>query len=147
MQDLWEHDIDWQLLIAFSHSNRIITRRNRREGLTPGQPKVLQYLSTHDGCTQQDVARGCALDKSTVAGLLSRMEADGLVARRASSKDRRETGVFLTEKGARGARIAERTSTEVDSIALQGLTEGERAELSRLLSHVIANLAEEDERA
>ena len=35
--DPWERNIDWQLLIAFSHSNRAITRLTRAAGLPPGK--------------------------------------------------------------------------------------------------------------
>ena len=142
--DPWERNIDWQLLIAFSHSNRAITRLTRAAGLTPGQPKVLQYLTTHDGCTQTDVCHGCALDKSTVAGLLARMEADGLVARRTRPADRRATGVFLTERGRACAEVVARNAATVDEVALAGFTDAERAQLSELLARVIRNLREQE---
>lgn len=144
--DSWERAINWQLLIAHSRSYHIISKLTRAAGLTPGQPKVLQYLTTHNGCTQKEIGVGCGLDKSTVAGLLTRMESAGLISRRVSPSDRRTTGVFLTEKGAEGGRIAAENSRAVDERALAGFTAAEREELSRLLSRVIANLGEQEER-
>lgn len=142
--DPWERNVDWQLLIAQSYSNRAITRLTRAAGLTPGQPKVLQYLTTHDGCTQKEIGQGCALDKSTVAGLLARMEADGLVTRRTRPGDRRATGVFLTDRGAACAETAARNAATVDELALAGFTAPERAQLSELLARVIRNLREQE---
>lgn len=138
--DPWERNIDWQLLIAQSYSNRAITRLTRAAGLTPGQPKVLQYLTTHDGCPQKDICLGCALDKSTVTGLLTRMEADGLVTRRTCADDRRATGVFLTEQGSAAAATATANAATIDEVALTGFDAAEREQLSNLLARVIRNL-------
>lgn len=142
-QQSWERAINWQLLIAYTRSNRAITKRTRAAGLTPGQPKILQYLESYNGCTQQEIARGCELDKSTVTGLLARMEANGLVTRETRAENRREASVLLTEKGAALAPLAHRNASEVDEIALRGLTAAERSELSRLLARVIENLSDE----
>lgn len=138
--DPWERNIDWQLLIAFSHSNRAITRLTRAAGLTPGQPKILQYLTTHNGCTQKEISEGCALDKSTVTSILVRMEADGLITRSVRADNRREACVLLTEHGTECARVATENAARVDEVALNGLTEDERRQLSDLLARVIRNL-------
>ena len=140
--EAWEHDINWQLMIAFSLSNRAITRRTRACGLTPGQPKILQYLGTYDGCSQKQIARGCAVDKSTVAGLLVRMEKDGLIERSEGSDDRRETVVHLTNQGWMEARKAIANAAATDEVALAGLGDAEHRELARLLDAVISNLAD-----
>lgn len=142
--DPWERDINWQLLIAYSYSGRAIGRLTRAAGLTTGQPKVLQYLTTHDGCTQKEIGIGCALDKSTVAGLLSRMEAAGLIRRDARADDRREAAVCLTEEGAAAAQVAASNAAQVDEIALRGFDASERAELSDLLARVIRNFKQHE---
>lgn len=62
------------LMLVFHRSNREIARRIKREGLMPGQPKILEYLWFHDGASQKDISRECIIDKSTVTSLLKRME-------------------------------------------------------------------------
>ena len=138
--DPWERNIDWQLMIAFAHSNRAITHLTRAAGLTPGQPKILQYLTTHNGCTQKEIGEGCALDKSTITSLLSRMEADGLIVRRVRTDNRREACVLLTERGAALSHTTADNAAQVDEIALAGLSPEERAQLSDLMARVIRNL-------
>ena len=69
----------------------------RQDGLLPGQPKVLEYLHEHDGCTQKQLGEGCALDKSSITGLLTRMDQQGLVRRQTAADDRRVSLVCLTE--------------------------------------------------
>ena len=46
-------------------------------GLTPGQPKVLEYLQAHDGAMQKDIARGCCIEPATLSPLLTGMERRG----------------------------------------------------------------------
>ncbi len=118
-------------MIAFNQSNRAINRRTRAAGLTPGQPKILQYLTGDDGCTQKAIGDGCAIDKSTVTGLLARMEADGLIRREPCAGSRRELRVFLN-------------SDDVDEVALADLSAAERAELADMLDRLAQNLARDN---
>lgn len=136
--------IHHQLMRAFSYSNRAVIGRTRRIGLKPGQPKVLEYVVGHEGCTQREIAHACVMDQSTVTSVLSRMEADGLIERRAKAGDRRAATVFLTPRGREAADQVLACCYDVDTAAWQGLSAAERAELSRLLACVITNLADHE---
>ena len=137
--------IHHQLLVAFSHSNRAMRTRTRKCGLMPGQPKVLEHLALHDGCTQKEIARSCVMDKSTVTSVLGRMEEAGLIERRSKTGDRRVVAVFLTEKGRSAASDVLDCRSEVDDIAWQGLDIDERRRLSHLLDQVIWNLQQHEQ--
>lgn len=78
-------------------------------------------LLEHNGCTQKEIVKGCALDKSTVTSLLSRMEGKKLVQRRPLEHDRRHMLVFLTEEGAQWAKRTVEVCAEVDRMALMGI--------------------------
>lgn len=134
-----------QLLVAFSHSNRAMRTRARAIGLKPGQPKVLEHLAAHEGCTQQEIAHACVMDKSTVASLLNRMEEARLVVRRTKADDRRGMAVFLTEEGRAAAERVLACRDEVDAIAATGLSEREQELLQELLARVIANLDRDEQ--
>ena len=138
------HNVNWRLMIAFNQSNRAINRRTRAAGLTPGQPKILQYLTGNAGCTQKAIGDGCAIDKSTVTGLLARMEADGLIRREPCAGSRRELRVFLTDAGREGARRVLANSDDVDEVALADLSAAERAELADMLDRLAQNLARDN---
>ena len=69
----------------------------KNEGLTSGQPKVLEYLAEHDGAMQKDIAAACRIEPATMTSLLCGMEKKGLITRLAP--DRRSLSVYLTEKG------------------------------------------------
>ena len=79
--------------------SRMVFERLSGTGLSTGQPKILEYLFSHDGAIQKDIAEACAVEPATATSLLSRMEKNGLVERKSKDGDRRYTCVFLTEKG------------------------------------------------
>lgn len=95
-----ERKLHYLLLVAFSLSNKMIIEQTNREKLMPGQPKILEFLLGHDGCTQKEIAKACILDKSTVTSLITRMLLCGLVRKDSDLPDRRTNCIYLTEEGA-----------------------------------------------
>lgn len=61
---------------------RKLLERVAEEGLSSGQPKVLEFLLEHDGCMQKEIAHACSVEAASVTSLLNKMERDGLVQRR-----------------------------------------------------------------
>lgn len=102
--------------------------------------EVLARLSTADehGMRMQDLARSVLLSKSGLTRLADRMEAAGLVERRACASDRRGVYVALTERGrealGRATPILERAFR---SHLASHLEEGDLARLTELLHRVI----------
>ena len=77
-------------------------------GLTPSQWKIILALNVSDGLTQKELADKIYVDGSTLVPILDKMEQNGLIERRADSKDRRINRIFLTSK----------SESTVDSIIL-----------------------------
>lgn len=121
-------------------SNRRIDAAIRRIGLLPGQPKILECLAERDGRTAKEICAECILDKSTMTGLLNRMEGRGLVRRELSETDRRSYRVFLTESGRGYAARVAAIMHEADETAMRGMSEPDRETLRHALRHVIANI-------
>ena len=102
-------------------------------GLTPGQPKVLDFLQTHDGAMQKDIARGCCIEPASLSTLLNGMERKGLICRRADSRNRRNTYIHLTENGrALCGRIRD-AFRRIETQALRRLSADEAAALTDYL--------------
>ena len=68
-------------------------------GLTPGQPKVLDYLRHHDGTVQKEIAANCHIEPASLTTILNGMEAKGLIQRRLCPDNHRFYNVYLTELG------------------------------------------------
>ncbi|MCD8014884.1 MAG: MarR family transcriptional regulator [Lachnospiraceae bacterium] len=120
--------------------SKFILRRARQMGLLRGQPHILEYLATNDGCSQSEVCEAWDLDKSTVSGLVERMERDGLIDVRKEEGDRRKKKLYLTAKGSElGSRMDEYMK-QLDEAAFAGVTEEEQEQFLHVLSRIYQNL-------
>lgn len=94
-----------------------VARRARerlaRHGVTPVQYAVLRVLWEGDGRSGAELGARIALDSATITGLVDRLEAAGLVARRGDESDRRVHRVFLAE---RGRALREPLDTAMDAL-------------------------------
>lgn len=90
-------------LVYRAHQQAAAVFRHALEpvGLTPPQFAVLALLSTEDGQRQTTLCERGAVDPNTMVGIVDRLEAAGLVARRRDPQDRRAYLVRLTPKGRR----------------------------------------------
>ena len=67
-------------------------------GLTIGQPKILDYLSRHNGSNQKEIAKACFLEAGSLTTILNKMEEKGLIMRKQDPTDRRVWRVYPTQK-------------------------------------------------
>jgi DNA-binding MarR family transcriptional regulator len=107
-------------------------------GLTGLQYGILNVVSAEPGIDQIGVCNTLGVDRSTLAGVVDRLEQKGLVAR-SPGADRRSNALHLTRAGKRilgeieaSAAVAERRAFEIFSAAEQ--TQFERM-LTRLVEH------------
>lgn len=68
-------------------------------GVTPVQYAALQVVANQPDLDQRSLARHIGLDTSTIAGVIDRLEARGLMLRAASPSDRRVRLLRLTPDG------------------------------------------------
>jgi DNA-binding MarR family transcriptional regulator len=73
-------------------------QRARAFSLTLPQCKALVRLEHHEGISQAKLAEATDVDPMTMVRIVDRMEADGLLERRADPSDRRARTLYLTPK-------------------------------------------------
>lgn len=110
------------------------------QGLSSGQPKILEYLAKHDGAVQRDIAHACMIEPATVTSLLSRMEKNGLIIRKMQEDNRRFLYVYLTEHGKEEAAIVKNTFAEIEHNACKGFTKDEIERFTDYLMRLRNNL-------
>jgi MarR family transcriptional regulator, organic hydroperoxide resistance regulator len=80
-----------------------VARRAREKlaphGVTPTQYAVLKTLWGQDGQSGAEIGARLVIDSATATGVLDRLQASGLLERRADREDRRVQRVFLTPSG------------------------------------------------
>lgn len=138
-----ELDFHYQVMAAHTDLQKKVLARLRREGLSAGQPKVLDYLREHNGVNQKAIASGCHMEPASVSSVLSGMEQAGLIRRQAEPGDRRSLRVYLTPLGEEKTQKTQQAFLELEAQALRGLGEDQRRELVAMLAQVVQNLKEE----
>ncbi len=132
-------ELHFLLRKAHTVTTHQIMAQTAKLALTPGQPKVLEYLLEHDGSCARAICQEFAIDKSTMASILPRMEKAGLVRREASEADRRSSLIWLTDKGRELALDAKRAILSVDASLTQGVSPEDLAACERVLASIVAN--------
>lgn len=105
--------------------------------LTNVQFGVLNVLHRRGEASQRELCDDLDLDRSTVAGLVARLETRGFVARARASADRRRNVVRLTDEGLDLLRDVARSAARVDEVLTSALTPQERVTLQALLTKVL----------
>ncbi|WP_011582874.1 MULTISPECIES: MarR family winged helix-turn-helix transcriptional regulator [Chelativorans] len=101
--------------------------------LTPLQYVTLAALDRFGSMDQVTLGGVTALDRTTILGVLRKLEERALITRTTSDKDKRANIVAITEDGRRTARAALPNIQEVQKAILSPLNGHERARLLKLL--------------
>lgn len=91
--------VGFHLRVAQIQVFRDFERALADQGVTPASFSVLEVLRANPGTTQTRLAHAVHLDRSSVVPLLDKLEQRGLLQRRASTTDRRNNHIVLTEAG------------------------------------------------
>jgi DNA-binding MarR family transcriptional regulator len=68
------------------------------ENMNPTRLGILLALADHDGVIMSKLGQRLFLEKSTMTGVIDKMESEGLVERRSDRADRRALRIYLTPK-------------------------------------------------
>ena len=110
--------------------------------LTPVQYSSLQTICNQPGIDQKTLANTIGYDTSTIAGVIDRLEARGLVLRNVSPNDRRVRLITPTEQGRKTlAAVVPRMLKSQDRL-LDPLSKSEKKEFLRLMKILIDANAE-----
>jgi DNA-binding MarR family transcriptional regulator len=132
----------WRLLVKFFFAQREHLPSTGAEiDLSPVQCHVLHLLEPGQAVPMGRLADTLACDASNVTGLVDRLEARGLVQRRASPADRRVKVIQLTSSGSRlRAQLLRHVTGE--SLPLARLSLAQQRELVRILEVLMGNESE-----
>ena len=132
-------------IMDVSRLHRDITRREAEVDGIPQRYRVLLFhLSNMEaGVTQLELVKAAHLKPPTVSVTLANMEKDGYITRRTGETDRRQSLVYLTDKGKGvNARIKD-SFDRCDKVALGKLSANENRVLCALLDKVIDSMIDD----
>jgi DNA-binding MarR family transcriptional regulator len=134
----------WELLIELSrtHLRDHLSATISVFDLSPPQAHALQALEPGRPVPMRDLAARLRCDASNITGIVDRLEARGLVERRAAPGDRRVKALVVTEQGAAlRTQLVERLHRVPAAVA--GLTAEEQRGLLDLLRRIAVACEEE----
>lgn len=129
-------------IVGRVHS-RISFTELAKYGITQGQPRILRYLSTHEGCIQRELCENCHLEPASVTNILTIMERDGLIRREAGN--RRSFQVFLTTKGQEAMQYVDQVHQLIEEESFRDFTEEEKLQVKIFLDRIFCNLKKSEE--
>ena len=112
-------------------------------GLHPGQPRLLEYILSHPGCTQKQAADEMDVTPASAAASLKRLEKAGFVSRRADERDARRNLLFITPKGEEQIHRNRRQFDALDRQMFAGMEEEEVRAFRRACEKMFDNLADD----
>ena len=115
--------------------------------LTPRQFAVLRVLQRLESASQTDIVNETGIDRSTLADIVKRLVARGLIARRRSKSDARAYAVRLTPTGRDALKSAEPASERVESRLLKSLPQVRRDAFIDSLAQLVKVLASEEQQS
>lgn len=123
-------------LIAKAYQRLFASFRQRLEpyGVTPQQFALLAFLWKQDGLSQAELSEDTEIDRTTLSGMVDRLEKQGLVERCSQPGDRRVCLVQLSEAGRKMEQVLVPLSLEVRKRFSQALKPGEYEQLCQLLA-------------
>ena len=128
-----EKSIGFLLAKAYQRACAHFNEEFDRYDLTPQQFGLLAFLWIEDGLSQAELSSRSQIDRTTMGGIVDRLEKEGLIQRLPHPEDRRAHQVFLTARGKEVedelCLVAERVQDKVNA----SLTPEELATLVRLL--------------
>ena len=116
--------------------NKAFRRRIAHLRITPDQFTVMRTLVEHQGITQRELTQLISSDPNTVASLLERMEAAGLLERKSHEEDRRAYRIHVRASGKQKYQQARALALELQGEVLGVLAQSEREEFLEHLDQV-----------
>jgi MarR family transcriptional regulator, transcriptional regulator for hemolysin len=118
-------------------------QRARARGMTRAQWVILARLERQPGLTQNEMAAIVEVEPITIARLVDRLEARGLVERKADPRDRRVWRLHLTPAAAPVLREINKYRTEINELITAGMGPATQKIIKDGLLQMKANLAAE----
>ena len=115
----------------------VFLQETESSGITPVQYATLQGVANAPGVDQRTLAGAIGLDTSTMAAVIDRLEARGLMRRNASPDDRRVRLLTLTDTGRSELAAVLPAMQRAQERILQPLSQAERDEFVRMLRTLV----------
>ena len=119
-----------------------ILRQNNMADLEGARGRIIFALWGKDGVPIKTLCEKTSLDKSTLTGIIDRLERDGYIERKPSQTDKRSTLICLTGKEQEFAKHIQKVSNQMNKIFYKGFSDEEIMQFDSMLERILVNCKE-----
>lgn len=128
-----EKSVGFLLAKAYQRGWALFKQELDAYDMTPPQFALLAFLWQQDGLSQVELSEKSQVDRSTVGGLIDRLEKIGMVERHPHPQDRRAYQIRLTPKGKETEQPLTEMARRATARFTAGLSQKDQGELIRML--------------
>ena len=121
-----------------------IHRAAADNGIYFGQLPILEYVTTHDHCTQVELAEMLQVSAPSIATSIKRMQKNNLLEKVADASDLRCNRISITKKGLELSQKCRIAFDTVDAQMFEGFSLTECEMFCGYLDRLIANIATDE---
>ncbi len=137
-----ENSLHYKISVISNKLKTCMGDASTYSGILPGQLKIMEYLYNHPGSLRKDIALVWNVDKSTMSGLINRMERDGLIICTEIVTDKRRKMLNITDKGKSAFEKVYPLLKEIDLYAMKDISEQEKDIFINVLNRISNNLSD-----
>ena len=119
-----------------------ILRENNMADLEGARGRIIFALWGKDGVPIKNLCEKTSLDKSTLTGIIDRLERDGYIERKQSPSDKRSTLITLTGKEQESEKYVKNVSNQMNKIFYKGFSDEEIIQFETMLQRILDNCKE-----
>jgi MarR family transcriptional regulator, lower aerobic nicotinate degradation pathway regulator len=128
-----ENSLGFLLAKSYQRAYALFKAPLEKYSLTPKQFSLLAFLWKQDGLSQVELSDQCQIDRTTIGGLIDRLQKQGYVRREPNPEDRRAFQIHLTDQGRALEEELLSIAGKVTDTFTAGLSPEETETLRRLL--------------
>lgn len=129
----------WLLTQTAAHAHRLVGEGLGAASARGYHYRLLATLAEHGPASQADLGRRSGIHFSDIVTALNELAAGGLIDRSPDPADRRRNIITITPAGRDRLRLLDQAVTRVQEELLAPLSPGERDQLVRLLTRLLAH--------
>ena len=123
-----------------------ILRENDMADLEGARGRIIFALWGKDGVPIKTLCEKTSLDKSTLTGIIDRLERVGYITKKPSETDKRSTLISLTGKEREFAQKVQKVSNQMNKIFYKDFTNEEILQFDSMLERILANCKEAEDK-
>lgn len=128
---------------SMMHLHKVLRTHLQKHGISTAQWFLLRVLWYEEGLSQRELSERVSTTEPTTQSALLRMEKQGIIKRVKNVKDRRANNIYLTKKGRDLEPQMIPYASDLNRLAVRGLSKSELKTFKSLISRIRGNLLDE----